>query len=420
MWAIAQTARAHLASNCKYERAFGQLISCEGCAQPALTANYAAAMCGGVQSLPRQSGTFISRGRSARSAESAWMMLHFKDFRPRLKAFLPVARVAPAAPVAKAAPALDIVSQRASMAALFDDAKLALLITPPPAEPSSDVSIADWSDLISAVKDRLTLIVRDSPAASAVAAVTATELRLRDRAAWVQAGVLDCVSALDQLHSTLTHELARCRQVERDAFEARIALAREREELIGGRAAERRARHLTLRDGMSLLPTRGHFGAWLEQALSVSKGESQDVPLPESRALAVLFLDLDGFEQVHASHGPGVADELLKIVTARLSRALRPEDTVGRVNGGEFACLLFGPTDREALSQLACSLFDSVSAPVQLGRLKLRVSPSIGIAVSPDDGATCERLLTRADAAMARAKRHQTGYAFFDHQQPEA
>lgn len=362
-------------------------------------------MCGGVQSLLRQSGTFILRGRSARSAESARMMLHFKDFRPRLKAFLPVA----------SAPALDIVPPRVGMTALFDDAKLALLVTPPPADQTTDVAIIDWNDLICAVKDRLTLLVRDPPAAA-----SATELQLRDRRAWVQAGVLDCVSALDQLHSTLTHELARCRQVERDAFEARIALAREREELIGGRVAERRARHLALREGMSLLPTRGHFGAWLEQALSVSKGEPQDLPLPESRALAVLFLDLDGFKHVHASHGPGVADELLKIVTARLSRALRPEDTVGRVNGGEFACLLFGPTDREALSQLACSLFDSVSAPVQLGRLKLRVAPSIGIAVSPDDGATCEALLTQADAAMARAKRHQTGYAFFDHQQPEA
>ena len=333
------------------------------------------------------------------------MMLHFKDFRPRLKAFLPVA----------SAPALDIAPQRVSMAALFDDAKLALLVTPPPADQTTDVAIGDWSDLIGAVKDRLTLLVRDAPAAA-----SATELQLRDRRAWVQAGVLDCVSALDQLHSTLTHELARCRQVERDAFEARIALAKEREALFGSRAGERRARHLTLRDGVSLLPNRGHFGARLQHALAEPQGRCDDPSLSTSRALAVLFLDLDGLKQVNDSHGPTVADELLKIVAARLLRALRPEDTVGRVNGGEFACLLFGPTDREALSQLACSLFDSVSAPVKLGSLKLRVSPSIGIAVSPDDGASCEVLLTRAGAAMTRAKRHQTGYAFFDHQQPEA
>ena len=351
-------------------------------------------------------------------------MLHFKDFRPRLKAFLPVAQVAPVAPVAKAVPALDIVSQRARMAALFDDAKPALLITPPPAEPSSDVSIADWSDMISAVKDRLTLIVRDSPGASAVAAVTATELQLRDRAAWVQAGVLDCVSALDQLHSTLTHELARCRQVERDAFEARIALAKEREDLFGSRAGERRARHVSLRDGVNLLPNRSRFGEGVERALndfapdSIPDGESQS--LAASRSLAVLFLDLDGFKRINELHGSSVGEEFLKIVAARLVRALRPEDTVGRVSVGEFACLLFGPTDREALSQLSCSLFDSVSAPVQVGRLNLRVCPSIGIAVSPDHGANCEALLSRADAAMVQARQHRTGYAFFDHQRPEA
>ena len=345
-------------------------------------------------------------------------MLHFKDFRPRLKAFLPVA----------SAPALDIVPQRAGMSALFDDAKLALLVTPPPStDRTNDIAIGDWTDLISAVKDRLTLIVRDTPAAAA-----STEMQLRDRRAWVQAGVLDCVSALDQLHSTLTHELARCRQVERVAFEARIALAKEREELFGNRAGERRGRHVSLRDGVGLLPNRGGFGEGLERALNgVEPDATADATadattnakaesLPGSPALTVLILDLDGFKEINERHGPSVGDELLKILAARLVRTLRPEDTVGRVDVCEFACLLFGPTDREALSQLACSVFDSVSAPVKLGRLNLRVSPSIGMAVSPDHGATCEILIARADAAMVQAKRHRTGYAFFDHQQPEA
>jgi predicted signal transduction protein with EAL and GGDEF domain len=55
-----------------------------------------------------------------------------------------------------------------------------------------------------------------------------------------------------------------------------------------------------------------------------------------------------------------------------------------------------------------------VSAPVRVGKLKLSVRPSIGIARSPADGVTTEALLKSADAAMYRAKREQTGYAFFD------
>ena len=335
------------------------------------------------------------------------MMLHFKDFRPRLRSFLPVA----------SAPALDIVPRRVGMSELLDDVKLALLVTPPPADQTTDVAIGDWNDLICAVKDRLTLLVRDTPGA-------ATDLQLRDRRTMVQTGVLDCVSALDQLHSTLTHELQRCRKVERDAFEARLALAQARQEQFGSRAGERRARHPVLRNGLTLLPDRGHFGQWLDRALTESRNQSLprplSQPLSQPRSVAVLSLDLGGFTELKHAHGHTVGDELLKIVAARLLRALRAEDNVGQVGGGEFACLLFGPTDREALSQLACSLFDSVSGPIKLGALKLRVSPSIGIAVSPDDGATSAALLAAAVAANRRATRHQTGYAFSDQQQPEA
>ena len=322
------------------------------------------------------------------------MMLHFKDFRPRLRAFLPVV----------SAPALDRPPVRASLVEIFDDAKLPLLVSPPRGVQSTDVGIGDWNDLLCAVKVRLTQIVRHPPGVS-------HDSLLLDQANWVQAGVLDCVAALDQLHSTLTHELARCREVEREAFEARIALAQAREELFGTQAGERRARHLALHDSLTLLPNRSCFHERLGRALTQ--------PDTERRALAVLFLDLDGFKDINDSHGHAVGDEVLKIVAARLTRALRAEDTVSRVGGDEFACLLAEPAGRDELSRLVSSLIDTVSAPVKLGELKLNVRPSIGIAVCPDDGTTCECLLRRADAAMDRAKRQRTGYAFFDHQQPE-
>lgn len=315
-------------------------------------------------------------------------------------------------PVASA-PALDIVPRRVGMSELLDDAKLARLVTPPPVDQTTDVAIGDWNDLICAVKDRLTLLVRDTPGA-------ATDLQLRDRRTAVQTGVLDCVSALDQLHSTLTHELQRCRKVERDAFEARLALAQARQELFGSRTGERRARHSVLCNGLTLLPDRGHFGHWLDRTLTESRNQSLPQSLPQPRSVAVLSLDLGGFTELKHAHGHTVGDELLKIVAARLLRALRAEDNVGQVDGGEFACLLFGPTDREALSQLACSLFDSLSGPIKLGALKLRVSPSIGIAVGPGDDATSKALFAAAVAASRRATQHQTGYAFSDHQQPEA
>lgn len=51
---------------------------------------------------------------------------------------------------------------------------------------------------------------------------------------------------------------------------------------------------------------------------------------------------------------------------------------------------------------------------VRIGQLTLTVRPSIGIALCPDEGATVDSLIKRADIAMYRAKRQQTGHAFFD------
>jgi predicted signal transduction protein with EAL and GGDEF domain len=86
---------------------------------------------------------------------------------------------------------------------------------------------------------------------------------------------------------------------------------------------------------------------------------------------------------------------------------------VSRLGGDEFACLVSNVLNRDQLVHLACKLFDTVSAPVQIGRCRLIVRPSIGITTYPADGATAAALLKHADIAMYRAKRDQTGYAFF-------
>ena len=62
------------------------------------------------------------------------------------------------------------------------------------------VAIGDWDDLLGAVKARLRLIVGEVRART-------IEPPVRDLVAWVQDSVLECVAALDQLHTTLAHEL---------------------------------------------------------------------------------------------------------------------------------------------------------------------------------------------------------------------
>jgi diguanylate cyclase (GGDEF)-like protein len=268
---------------------------------------------------------------------------------------------------------------------------------PPALSPRA--ALGDWDELLSAVTARLRLTVVGGLA-------TTSRGQARDRAGRVQANVMACVAALDRLHAALADEFGRRRRFELDALDVHAALARARAELVGSQDGERRARHLALHDGLTSLPNRTFFRERLDGALAH----------PEQRraGLALLYIDLDGFKAINDAHGHAVGDELLGIVAARLTRAVRAEDVVGRLGGDEFACLLEGVLDREQLGQVARKLFDTVSAPLRIGTLELAVRPSIGIALCPADGATADVLLGIADAAMYRAKRQRTGYAFFD------
>lgn len=266
------------------------------------------------------------------------------------------------------------------------------------AMPAADVAISDWGDLLLAVNARLRQIVGPR-------GVTESGLPVSDVPAQVQGGVLECATALDQLQATLVHALGRGVQMERELRDIQAALVSARAELAGTKAGERHARHLALHDGLTQLPNRRHFHQRLGSLLH-SEGGPQ--------ALTVLYLDLDGFKAINDAHGHETGDELLRIVAARLARAVRAGDLVGRVGGDEFACLLCGALTREQLQHLACKLFDAVATPLRVGLLTLSVSPSIGIATCPGDGTTAEVLLRGADAAMYRAKRLRTGYSFVD------
>lgn len=255
---------------------------------------------------------------------------------------------------------------------------------------SRDVAVGDWNDLLEAVKTRMRQLGE----------------AMRSHDADAPSGVLECATALDQLQDTLLHELGRHRRLELELFDTRMALAMSRSALAGTRDGERRARHQALHDGLTSLPNRTHFLERLHESLATDATARPP--------LAVFYLDLDAFKSVNDTHGHAAGDELLRIVAARLARALRAEDLVGRLGGDEFACLIADMPGPPALEQLARKLFDTVAAPLTIGALRVAVRPSIGIAMCPSDADTAEALLQCADAAMYRAKRLQTGHAFFE------
>ena len=265
---------------------------------------------------------------------------------------------------------------------------------------AADVAAApnpDWDVLFNAVTARLRGI---AGALEALPGPAGLPQHARSR-------VLECAEALDQLHETMSRQQAVQRALQQQLDSVHGDLAQTRATLAD-------TRHSALHDALTTLPNREHFRDVLGRALMKTEQALPNERPTKRPSLALLYLDLDGFKPINDQHGHAVGDRLLRIVAARLARAVRAGDCVGRMGGDEFACLLGGIDDRQQLSHLACKLFDTVSAPLQIGKLQLTVRPSIGIAICPTDGGTAETLLKRSDAAMYRAKRAQSGYAFFE------
>ena len=96
---------------------------------------------------------------------------------------------------------------------------------------------------------------------------------------------------------------------------------------------EARLKHSARHDVLTGLPNRSMFLELVGLTLARLRRRPD-------RSFAVIFLDLDGFKKVNDTLGHAAGDALLLLVSARLTSCLRPQDTVARFGGDEFAMLL--------------------------------------------------------------------------------
>ncbi|RZL37239.1 MAG: EAL domain-containing protein [Rubrivivax sp.] len=194
------------------------------------------------------------------------------------------------------------------------------------------------------------------------------------------------------------------RTMERDGERLRMAVVRDIRDRL---ASEARIHHLAHHDGLTGLLNRGAFmeRMALQLKLAERKGEM----------LALLFIDLDNFKRVNDSLGHLEGDGVLTTVSERIVGALRGSDIVGRFGGDEFVVLLNELDSREDIVVVLEALLSVVEVPVKADGRALSVTPSIGVAVYPEDGRVAEELIQHADTAMYRAKaKGRATYQFFE------
>lgn len=146
------------------------------------------------------------------------------------------------------------------------------------------------------------------------------------------------------------------------------------------------------------LPNRVQLATRLQEAL--------DRGAQEGRGVAVIFVDLDNFKVINDSLGHEAGDRLLRNVSERLRRVLRPEDLLARFGGDELAVCIEHVDDAERALRVADRMATALRAPFVLDGEQRFVTASFGIAIAgPDEPERSpETLLRDADAAMYRAK----------------
>lgn len=123
---------------------------------------------------------------------------------------------------------------------------------------------------------------------------------------------------------------------------------------------------------------------------------------------ALMEIDLDYFKQVNDSEGHAAGDQVLRKVGSVLRAVSRREDMPVRAGGDEFALILPGLSSPRRIGELARQIIRELEEPIEWNGRNLRISASIGVALS-EAGQDTEAVMQRADLALYAAKRAGRG-----------
>lgn len=163
----------------------------------------------------------------------------------------------------------------------------------------------------------------------------------------------------------------------------------------------RQHHYLANHDSLTGLQNRSAFHRRFEHSLSRVRSRGG--------AVALLFIDLDGFKKINDGHGHKVGDEVLRCVARRLAHAVRGSDTVARLGGDEFLVMLDTDVEGDLVGHIGARIISALAEPMDVDGLALRVGASIGVAMHPPLEGDIELLMTQADKAMYAAKRTGRG-----------
>jgi diguanylate cyclase (GGDEF)-like protein/PAS domain S-box-containing protein len=162
--------------------------------------------------------------------------------------------------------------------------------------------------------------------------------------------------------------------------------------------AEERLLHDSVHDNLTGLPNRKLFLDRINGIALLSKSAPNLRP-------TVMVVDLDRFKQVNDSVGIAVGDSILLTLARRLTRILKPQDTLARLSGDQFGLILLSETDPARITAFAETIRKTIRAPIAFNDREIFLTASIGLALSDPQAAVSEEIIKDAELAMYHSKR---------------
>jgi diguanylate cyclase (GGDEF)-like protein/PAS domain S-box-containing protein len=162
--------------------------------------------------------------------------------------------------------------------------------------------------------------------------------------------------------------------------------------------AEERLLFDAVHDNLTGLPNRELFIDRMQAAFGFARSDPQIRP-------SVLVIDLDRFKQVNDSVGISIGDSVLLTIARRLARLLKPQDTLARLAGDQFALILLSEREPARIVAFAETMRRTLRAPIGFNDREIFITASIGLALAENEARNTEEVLKDAELAMYHAKR---------------
>ncbi|WP_319779875.1 EAL domain-containing protein [Maridesulfovibrio sp.] len=167
-------------------------------------------------------------------------------------------------------------------------------------------------------------------------------------------------------------------------------------DISDAKAKQKKIRHQAYHDALTGLPNRTLLMDRIRKAIKSFK--------KNGKWIALLFIDLDNFKNINDSLGYVIGDAVLQEVATRLKNFINERDTVSRLGGDEFVIMLRDIENKHDAAVMADKIINLFSNIFTVQSHQFIITPSIGIALYPDDGNSPISLVRNADTAMNKAK----------------